>query len=459
MKCWERTESPENLAKRGMMKAKAQGTGQSQFLQPDLKSQLDPRQPLYRLGETIPWGYFEEEFGKYYSEEGRPAKPVRLMVALLILKQMHQLGDRTVVEQWVMNPYWQHFSGEEVFQWEMPVEPSDMVHFRNRIGEAGVEKILAVSVGIHKVEANEIKEVIVDTTVQEKAIQYPTDSKLHLKIINRCRKLAKKEGVKLRQSYTRTVKKLVRQVRFGRRTTDGAKRARRAMRKLKTIAGRLVRELDRQLSAEALNAHQESLNLYRRVLRQKKTDQNKIYSLHAPEVACIAKGKEHKKYEFGAKASVALDTKNGLIVGALSFTGNPYEGHTLEPTLNQIHRVMGAHPRTAIVDRGYRGRTQMGDTEILIPDNGRKTSESRKAYLRKKFRLRAGIEPIIGHLKTRFKLTRNWLKGSAGDQINLLLAAAAFNFKKWLNQAASFCFHFLLILKSLLFSSKTQGAF
>lgn len=430
-----------------------------QFLQTDLKSQLDPRQPLYRLGETIPWGYFEEEFGKHYSDNGRPAKPVRLMVALLILKQMHQLGDRTVVEQWVMNPYWQYFSGEEVFQWEMPIEPSDMVHFRNRIGEAGVEKILAVSVGIHGVEASGIKEVIVDTTVQEKAIQYPTDSKLHLKIINRCRKLAKQEGVRLRQSYTRTVRKLVRQVRFGRRTVEGAKRARRAGRKLKTIAGRLVRELDRQLSVEALDKHQENLLLYRRVLRQKKTDSNKIYSLHAPEVACIAKGKEHKKYEFGAKASVALDTGSGLIVGALSFRGNPYDGHTLEPTLNQIQCITGSMPSTAIVDRGYRGRSQIGDTEILVPDNGRKTPESRKAFLRKKFRLRAGIEPIIGHLKTRFKLARNWLKGSAGDQINLLLAAAAFNFKKWLNQAASFWLHFLLSLKFLFFSPKNQRAF
>jgi IS5 family transposase len=441
------------------MKAKHSNTGQSQFLQPDLKSQLDTRQPLYRLAEKIPWGYLEEEFGKHYSEEGRPAKPVRLMVALLILKQMHQLGDRTVVEQWVMNPYWQYFSGEEVFQWEMPVEPSDLTHFRNRIGDKGVEKVLSVSVAIHGVEASELSEVVVDTTVQEKAITYPTDSKLHLKIINRCRKLAKQEGVRVRQSYTRTVKKLVRQVRFGRRNAEGAKRARRAARKLKTIAGRLVREMEHKLRAEALNKHREDLNLYHRVLRQKKTDHQKVYSLHAPEVACIAKGKERKKYEFGAKASVAMTTGNGLIVGALSFTGNPYDGHTLEPTLQQIQCITGSMPGTAIVDRGYRGRSQIGDTEILVPDNGRKTRDSRKAFLRKKFRLRAGIEPIIGHLKARFKLTRNWLKGSVGDQINLLLAAAAFNFKKWLNQAASFWLHFLLTLHHLLLSPKTQRTF
>ena len=421
--------------------------GQGQFLSPDLESQLDPRQPLYKLAKRIPWEEFEKEFGLHYSREGRPAKPIRLMVSLLILKQMYQLGDRTVVANWVINPYWQYLSGEKVFQWELPVEPSDLVHFRNRIGVMGMEKVLQVSIGLHGQRSQE-EEVVIDTTVQEKAITYPTDSKMHVKIINRCQKAARRERVELRQSYARTVGRLVRQLRFGQRP-ENRKRARRAARKLKTIAGRLVRELERKLKPGRLKKYEGDLQLYGRVLKQKKDDRNKIYSLHEPEVACLSKGKEYKKYEFGSKASVGLTAQSGIIVAAVNFAGSPYDGHTLDETLNQTQRLTGKRPEKAIVDRGYRGRKWVEETEIMTPEKGTGKSRYHQQLMRRRFRRRAGIEPIIGHLKHRFKLHRNWLKGSIGDQINLLLAAAAFNFTKWMNLLVSFC----ALIKNLLWDN------
>lgn len=250
---------------------------------PSLREQLDSRQALYQMAERMPWGEFEEAFGECYSEEGRPAKPVRLMVSLLMLKQMFNLGDETVVGAWVQNPYWQFFSGFEEFQWELPCDPSDLVHFRHRIGEAGAQLILAVSARMHGAKAQEV-EVVVDTTVQEKSITHPVDSKLHRRIIEHCWKLADQEGIVLRRSYRRVIKKLVWSLRPG-TTRQGAQRARRAARRIKVIAGRLVRDLGRKLPE---GVHTEQLALYRRVLLQKRAYARKVYSLHEPAVCCFA---------------------------------------------------------------------------------------------------------------------------------------------------------------------------
>ena len=413
------------------MKAKKKSGYQGSFLLPTLREQLDARQPLYKLGERIPWKDFESEFGSFYSEEGRPAKPIRLMVGLLLLKQLHNLGDETVVEQWVQNPYFQFFCGVEDFCWAPPCEPSDLVHFRHRIGEHGVQIILAVSAGIHGPRAKE-KEVVVDTTVQEKAITYPTDSKLHRKIVTQCWKIADQEGLKLRRRYSKEVRKSVLSLR-GWRTRHGQKAARKGARKLKTIAGRLVREMDRKLSAEGRARHQEKLVVYHRVLKQKAADTNKVYSLHESHVYCVSKGKEHKKYEFGTKASLAMTKTHGIIVGALALETNQYDGHTLPEVLDQVESLTGERPEKAIVDRGYRGKAWVGETEVLVPGVGRaEQSAKERREQKKRFQRRCAIEPTISHLKHRFRLCRNYLKGFAGDSVNVMMAAAAWNFRKWM---------------------------
>jgi IS5 family transposase len=419
------------------MQTKPAASSQISFLMPSLGEQLDPRQPLKQLADRLPWLEFEQAFGKYYSPEGRPAKPVRLMVGLLLLKQMFNQGDETVVAGWVQNPYWQYFCGMTDFQWAVPCDPSDLVYFRQRIGEAGVQRILQVTVQLHGDKAQE-SEVVVDTTVQEKNITHPTDTKLAHKIIRRCWKLADGNGVKLRRRYRKAVRQCVMAQRW-RKDPKKRKAAQRALRKMKVIAGRLIRELERKLP-EAVNAGQRgSFALYRRVLRQKPGDKDKVYSLHEPQVYCLSKGKEHKKYEFGSKSSVVMTKTHGVIVGAVAHAENLYDGDALRPALEQTRGITGGQPAKAIVDRGYRGRKHVDGTEVLLPGKPKPGQSKREsARMRARFRRRAAIEPVISHLKHQYRLARCFLKGFIGDQVNLMLAAAAWNLKKWLRGAAFF---------------------
>ena len=248
------------------------------------EEQLSHKHPLYILANQINWAVFEKAFARLYSEEGRPAKPIRLMVSLLMLKHIRNISDESVVEQWSENCYYQYFGGEKVFACGAPCEASELVHFRNLIGKDGIELIFKESIRINGKDGKE-DEGITDTTVQEKNITYPTDNKLHRKIIKKCVAIADKEGIELRQSYTRTLKKLLMARRF-RNHPKNKGRAKKADRKVKTIAGRLVRELDRKLPP---NLHQSILTLFKKVLAQKKTDSNKIYSLHEPHGQCMSK--------------------------------------------------------------------------------------------------------------------------------------------------------------------------
>lgn len=425
-------------------------TTQLSFLQPSLKEQLSSKHPLYILAGKIDWQVFENAFRHHYREDfGRPAKPIRLMVALLMLKHIRNLSDESVVEQWAENAYYQYFCGEQVFTPAAPCEASELVHFRNRIGPAGVELILAESIRVNGKDGKEDKGSI-DTTVQEKNITYPTDSKLHRKIIKKCIAIAGKEGLTLRQSYQRTLKKLGLDQRFRKHPKNGPK-ARKADRKVKTIAGRLVRELLRKLPPENYAAE---LDLFERVLRQKSQDKQKVYSLHEPDVVCISKGKEHKKYEFGSKVSITITQNTGVIIGALNIAGNDYDGHTLDAALEQQQRLTGHLLKEVFVDRGYRGRKEVAGTLIHTPKPfSSKMIPYRRAKLKKGFGRRAAIEPVIGHLKSDYRLSRNFYKGIKGDSINVMLAAAAMNFKRmmniWKNQLpALFCKCFSIFIES-----------
>lgn len=258
----------------------------------------------------------------------------------------------------------------------------------------------------------------------------------------------------MRQSYRRVLKKLIREQRFRNHPKNKAK-AQKAEKKIKTIAGRLVKELERKLPAHS--PHQKDLELFKKVLAQKPSDKNKIYCLHEPEVCCISKGKEHKKYEFGNKASF-VKTTTGVIVGAMGFR-NEYDGHTLEKVLEQVKRLVGLSPKIATVDRGYRGKKQVAPTTILMPEPVKKhTSRYEKNKLSKLHRKRAGIEPVIGHIKQEHRLNRNFYKEVVGDNINIMLATAAFNFKRMMNQwKSSFIFSFVHFFQN--FISKISSRF
>ena len=395
------------------------------------EEQLSHQHPLYILANTIDWNIFESAFSKLYSEEGRPGKPIRLMVSLLMLKHIRNISDESVVEQWFENIYYQYFSGEKSYACGLPCEASELVHFRNRIGEQGIELIFKESIRINGKDGQE-KEATTDTTVQEKNITYPTDNKLHRKIIKKCIAIADREGIELRQAYTRTLKKLLMEQRF-RNHPKNKGRAKKADKKVKTIAGRLVRELDRKLPPHFF--YRNDLELFKKVLAQQKTDSNKIYSLHEPHTQCISKGKEHKKYEFGSKVSIITTKTTGVIIGALNIEKNVHDSKTLEPAIEQQQRLTGITLKNNFVDRGYRGVKEVLGTKIIIPDAPNKNrTPYEKQKLRKGFKRRAAIEPKIGHLKHDHRLGRNFYKGIKGDNNNVMLAAAAMNFKRMMNK-------------------------
>ena len=394
-----------------------------------LEDMLSHEHPLFQLSNKINWERFENAFSPLYCRtNGRPAHPIRLMCGLLILKHLRNVSDEMVVSQWSENAYYQYFCGGLEFMPKQPCDASELVHFRNRIGEEGMELILAESIRVNTDHDDEdhFDTAFIDSTVQEKNITYPTDAKLHKKIIKNVLKIVHDKCLPLRQSYTRTLKGIYRSQRF-RNHPKNRKKALKADRQLRTIAGRLVRELERNL--EGKKGYEKMFELYYRVLSQNRKSKNKVYSLHEPDVVCLSKGKEHKQYEFGNKVSI-LRSWSGLIIGACSFR-NEYDGHTIEKTLEQNQRMTGKQVDKLAGDRGYRGIKQMGQTKILIPDTPKaKDSYYQKRKKHKLFCKRAGIEPTIGHLKEDHRLSRNFYKGVKGDAINVLLAAAAYNFKR-----------------------------
>lgn len=405
----------------------------------DILSQLDHSDPLLALGREINWNRLEQTLSVHYSNQGRAALPIRLMSGLLILKQLYDLSDENVVVQWKLNPYYQVFCGETSFQTKLPCHSTELVKFRQRIGEHGVKQIFALSVSLHG-DAAEEPTVLVDTSVQEKAITYPTDTKLAIKIINRLNKLAKTHGINQRRTFVKEVKELRVASRFFRHARRRAK-AKKALKRLRTIAGVLLRELQRKLPEAILTKEAENFALYERVLTQQPKDKNKIYSLHEPDIYCVGKGKDHKPYEYGRKASVAATLNSQVIVGVASHDKHEHDSKTLKAALDSANENRTTPVSTAVVDRGYKGCKRKVEAEVILPSVPlKRDNEQVRQRKRKLCQKRSAIEPIIGHLKHDYRLSRNWLKGSEGDAINLLMAASAWNFKKWMT--AFFLFEF-----------------
>jgi IS5 family transposase len=353
------------------------------------------------------------------------------MVALHYLKYRHDLSDEDVVACWVENPYWQHFSGMKYFQHRAPIDPSSMTRWRKRLGEAGAEQMLRATIeaGIEMrvIRPAELKRVNVDTTVQTKAVRFPTDARLYQRMRERLVKVARAEGLTIQQSYEHVGRRLLMQSsRYAH--ARQMRRARACTRKLRTQLGRVTREIERQVEIPS-DKLAKLLATAHRIYAQQRHDKNKIYSVHEPEVECIAKGKAGKPYEFGNKVSVAVSSRGGWFVGAKSFPGNPYDGHTLAAQIKQVERLIGNKISEAYVDMGYRGHDYDGVVTVHVDKRQRgRTPRSLWRWMKH----RAAVEPSIGHLKNEHRLERNRLKGVAGNAINAVLAAAAMNFHKLL---------------------------
>jgi len=408
---------------------RASDASESKQAKSDLERQLNPQHPLVRLATTIDWSSFEASFGRTISPAGgRHALPTRLMVGLHYLKSLYNESDESVVMKWVENPYWQHFCGEESFQHTFPCHPTSLVKWRKFIGTEGMEtllkEIVRTAMAMGALNAKEIERVTVDTTVQEKAIAFPTDARLYDTARRTLVKAAQRLHIPLRQSYVRVGKRaLFQQSRY--RVARQLNRARKHTRKLRTYLGRVIRDIERKLP-QPDSVMQPLLERATQIFQQQRNDKNKLYSMHAPEVECIAKGKVHKRYEFGCKVVLVTTSQTNWIVGAMAVHGNPYDGATLVGAIEQTHRLSGQHPQQASVDKGFRGQKYHPSGLTVLVAGTRRFTGALRRWLKR----RSAIEPVISHAKHDHGLNRNPLKGKDGDRINTLLAACGFNLRK-----------------------------
>ena len=410
---------------------------QKDLFQIELMQIIDPGHGLAKLAKVVNWERLDEVFGSSYCpDNGRPAISTRLMVALHYLKYTHNLSDEEVVAGWVENPYWQYFSGMKYFEHQLPMHPSSMSRWRKRISDDGAEQLLQETIEaglkLKAIKAYMLKRINVDTTVQEKEIRFPTDARLYDRARQRLVDAAKNRKISLRQNYNRKAKQLLaQQSRYSH--ARQMKRAKKSTRKLRTYLGRVIRDIERKCLAPDDQLNQ-LLDISTKIFNQRRHDKNKVYSVHAPEVECISKGKAHKRYEFGCKVSVAATSKGGWFVGAMAVHGNPYDGHTLSETLEQVERI-AKKPEHAFVDMGYRGHDYQGTIAVHVDKRKRgRTAKSLWSWMKR----RAAIEPGIGHLKREHRMERNRLKGEEGDCFNAILSAAGMNFAKLLRWLADF---------------------
>ena len=416
-------------------------SGQNDLFKARLDQIVDMGHPLAKLAATIDWRSLEEQFGAVYSDKpGQPPLPTRLMAGLSILKHTHNLSDEDLCARWVENPYYQLFCGEQFFVHKVPFDRSSLTRWRQRMGEeklvALIQESLNAATRTGAARPSDFSKVIVDTTVQPKAVAFPTDAKLMHRARERLVRLAKRYGVPLRQSYARVGKRaLIAHQRYAH--AKQFKRANRALRSLRTYLGRVLRDAMRKTRNDARlrRIFAEPLSLAFRVRHQNRSQRGrKIYSLHAPEVECIGKGKAHRPYEFGVKVSLATTlarSKGGQFIAHVkTLPGNPYDGHTLEAVLPEIETQIGASLARIVADRGYRGHNAPPDHKMKVYVSGQRRGVTEA--IRRDLRRRSAVEPVIGHAKGEHRMGRNFLKGTHGDAANAVLAAAGYNFRRLL---------------------------
>ncbi|HEV2040655.1 MAG TPA: IS5 family transposase [Casimicrobiaceae bacterium] len=408
---------------------------QKDLLRPARDQIIDMGHPLVRLAERIDWDFLDRRFGSVCTAgPGQPGLPTRLVAGLFILKHMHNLSDEVLCARWIENPYFQFFCGELSFCHKAPFDRSSMTRWRQRLGEEQLVALIQESLSVaHKtgaIAAKDLERVIVDTTVQPKAIAHPADARLmHRAIVKRV-DLAKRTDVPLRQSYLRLAKRAA--IMAGRYThAHQFKRARRQLKFLRTRLGRVIRDIRRKIDGnpELQSRFGPLLDLAVRVRFQDHRQRgHKVYALHAPEVECIGKGKARTPYEFGCKVSVATPVtqpRGGqFVLHAQALHGNPFDGHTLGPVVAALETLTGVETRRIHVDKGYRGHNHPHKFRVWISGQVRRVTKT----IRREMKRRAAVEPVIGHLKVEHRMGRNYLKGRDGDRINAVLAAAGYNF-------------------------------
>jgi IS5 family transposase len=439
------------------------------FRQP-LVEMIDLRHPLAVLASRLPWAQIEASLAPSFARRvrdgrvieqddlfgpslqvagsgvaaaGRPRLPLRLMTSLLYLKHAYKLSDEELVERWAENVVWQYFSGMTFYEPRLPCDATQIGRFRSAIGEAGVEELLKASidtaVASKAIKPAEFERVIVDTTVQEKAIAHPVDSRLLEIARHKVVAAAKRCGIALKQTFAKEGQSLRRKA-GGYAHAKQFKRLRKVVKRQRTILGIVLREVRRKIgqagdaTALAINGLRTIMERAERIRMQQPKDKNKLYALHAPEVECIGKGKARKPYEFGVKVSVAVTHKQGLMVGARSFTGNPYDGHTLAEQLEQVAILtedVVAPPRQVVVDLGFRGvDADNPGVELIHRGKIKSLTQQQRRWLKR----RQAVEPAIGHLKSDNAMDRCWLKGQTGDALHAVLCAAGYNIR-WLLHA------------------------
>lgn len=427
-------------------------TGKQDLFRSRLDQIIDINHPLVKLARTIDWSFLEERFGAVYTDcPGHPPLPTRLMAGLAILKHSYNLSDEALCERWVENPYYQYLCGEEFFRHTLPFDRSSLTRWRQRMGEeklvALLQESLSVGVKTGALKPSDLSRVVVDTTVQPKNVTFPTDAKLMNRAREKLVRLAKTSGVALRQSYVRVGKlALMKHQRYAH--AKQFKRAGRSLRKLKTYLGRVIRDIGRKIDGHPWLEEKFAplLQLSRRVLSQERKQRGpKVYSLHAPEVECIGKGKPHKPYEFGVKVSVATPIKHSkggqFVSHVAALPGNPYDGHTLGSVIPAMEELIGNVIERVIADAGYRGHNAPPDYKLRVFTAGQKRRVN--PTIKREMKRRSAVEPVIGHLKDDHRMGRNYLAHRAGDAANAILAAAGYNFHRlirWLT---------LLLLKIL----------
>lgn len=413
--------------------------GQQDLFRNRLDQIIDLNHPLSRLTKLMDWERLHKEFAPYYADIGRAALPIRLMIGLNLLKHIYALSDEEVCARWVENVYFQFFCGEIFFQHRFPIERSSLSHFRGRIKPSSYDSILqeslAIACELGALKLKDLKAVAVDTTVQEKNVAHPTEHGLLRKAVVKLGEVAKRAGIKLRQSYTRVVQRAA--IKVGRYIH--AKQMRRARRELKFIRvrlGRLIRDVERKVKnvTQDLPIHfYDTLRKAKQIHKQKRGDPDYLYSWHAPEVECISKGKARAPYEFGVKVSLATnlrasgDKGKHFILHTKAMHGRPYDGHTLERAGENIEKIIGKLPERFLVDKGYKGhKWEEPRTKVFLSGQKRGVTPAIKRDIKR----RSVIEPIIGHPKNDGLLRRNYLKGRKGDETNAILVGIGFNFRQ-----------------------------
>jgi IS5 family transposase len=449
------------------------------FFRARLDEMIDLRHPLAVLASRLPWGDIERvlapkfahvarpaskeqvadllgehdvEFGGGVSAAGRPRLSIRLMASLLYLKNAYNLSDEDLVARWSENVVFQFFSGQAYYEPRQPCDATQIGRFRRAIGEEGLEYLLKftieTAVEIKAIEPTELERIIVDSTVMEKAIAHPVDSRLLEIARHKVVSTAKRAGIQFKQTYAREGKELRRKA-SGYAHAKQFRRLERTVKRQRTILGVVMREVQRKLDAftqdppaggtpaanpKAISDLKVLLERAERIRTQQRNDKNKLYALHAPEVQAISKGKARKRFEFGVKVSLAVTHKRGLMVGARSFPGNPFDGHTLAAQLEQTNNLLQDlrhQPKQVVVDLGYRGVDDDNpDVQIIHRGKAKSLTRQQRRWLKR----RQAIEPLIGHTKADHRMDRCWLAGELGDALHAVSCAVGYNLR-WLLRA------------------------